>query len=128
VWEDSHVLAFMDVFPQSEGHVLIIAKESHARNILEIEPAVLARVTSALQRTAIAVEKALQPEGLSIMQFNGDAGGQTVFHLHFHIIPRWDARPMKGHGHAPMAETAVLQALAERIAQHLPDETTNHLA
>lgn len=119
VWEDDHVLAFMDVFPQSEGHVLVIAKTSTARNILEIEPEALARVTAAVQRTARAVEKALKPEGLSLMQFNGEAGGQTVFHLHFHIVPRWSDRPMKGHGHAPMAETATLQALAERIRAEL---------
>ena len=101
VWEDDHVLAFMDVFPQSEGHVLIIAKQSQARNLLEIEPEVLVRVTAALQRTAKAVEKALKPEGLSILQFNGEAGGQTVFHLHFHIVPRWADREMKGHGQRP---------------------------
>ena len=119
VWEDDHVLAFMDVFPQSEGHVLIIAKQSQARNLLEIEPELLARVTAALQRTAKAVEKALKPEGLSILQFNGEAGGQTVFHLHFHIVPRWADRPMKGHGHAPMADAEQLQALAARIAAEL---------
>jgi histidine triad (HIT) family protein len=119
VWEDDHVLAFMDVFPQSEGHVLIIAKQSQARNLLEVEPDVLAHMTAALQRTARAVEKALSPDGLSIMQFNGDAGGQTVFHLHFHIIPRWADRPMKGHGHAPMADAATLQPLADRIAAAL---------
>ena len=119
VWEDDHVLAFMDVFPQSEGHVLVIAKASTARNLLEIEPDVLARVMAATQRTARAVEKALNPEGFQIMQFNGEAGGQTVFHLHFHIIPRWADRPLKGHGHAPMAEAAVLRSLADRIAAEL---------
>lgn len=119
VWEDDHVLAFMDVFPQSDGHVLIIAKQSQARNLLEVEPEVLTRMTAALQRTAKAVEQALQPEGLAIMQFNGDAGGQTVFHLHFHIIPRWNGREMKGHGHAPMADADTLKALAARIAEKL---------
>jgi histidine triad (HIT) family protein len=119
VWEDDQVLAFMDVFPQSEGHVLIIAKASQARNLLDVEPEVLAHLTAALQRTARAVEKALKPDGISVMQFNGAAGGQTVFHLHFHIVPRWEDRPMKGHGHAPMADAAVLKALAERIAAEL---------
>lgn len=119
VWEDDHVLAFMDVFPQSEGHVLVIAKQSRARNLLEVEPEVLARLTAALQRTAKAVEKALNPEGIAVMQFNGDAGGQTVFHLHFHIIPRWRDRVLKGHGHAPMADAETLKALAERIAAEL---------
>ncbi|WP_449253843.1 HIT family protein [Brevundimonas naejangsanensis] len=119
VWEDDDVLAFMDVFPQSEGHVLIVSKTSTARNILEIEPEALARLTAAVQRTARAVEKALKPEGLSLMQFNGDAGGQTVFHLHFHIVPRWSDRPMKGHGHAPMADAEQLKILAEKIAAAL---------
>ena len=119
VWEDDHILAFMDVFPQSEGHVLIISKTSTARTLLEIEPDALARLTAALQRTARAVEKALAPEGFQIMQLNGDAGGQTVFHLHFHIIPRWAERAMKGHGHAPMAEATELRRLADRIAAAL---------
>ena len=119
VWEDDNVLAFMDVFPQSEGHVLIIAKQSQARNLLEVEPEVLQRLTAALQRTARAVEKALKPEGLAIMQFNGDAGGQTVFHLHFHIVPRWRDRDLKGHGHAPMADAVTLKGLADRIAAEL---------
>ena len=116
VWQDDDVLAFMDVFPQSEGHVLVVSKTSTARNLLEIEPEVLAVLTAAVQRTARAVVKTLDPDGFSIMQFNGEAGGQTVFHLHFHVIPRWTGREMKGHGHAPMADMEQLKALAERIA------------
>lgn len=119
VWEDEHILAFMDIFPQSEGHVLVVSKTSQARNLLEVEPDELARLAAATQRTARAVVKALQPEGFQILQFNGEAGGQTVFHLHFHIVPRWPDRPMKGHGHAPMAETETLRALAGRIAAAL---------
>jgi histidine triad (HIT) family protein len=109
----------MDVFPQSEGHVLVISKTSTARNLLDIEPEILARLTAAVQRTARAVETALSPEGLQILQYNGEAGGQTVFHLHFHIVPRWTNRPMKGHGHAPMADSADLRVLADRIAAAL---------
>lgn len=119
VWEDDQVLAFMDVFPQSEGHVLVVSRTSQARTILEIEPDVLERLILAVQRTARAIEKVLTPEGLSVMQFNGEAGGQTVFHLHFHIVPRWSDRPMKGHGHAPMADAEQLKALAARIAAAL---------
>lgn len=119
VWEDDHVRVFMDVFPQSEGHMLVISKTSRARNLLEVEPDVLDRITRAVHRTARAAEKALTPEGLSIMQFNGEAGGQTVFHLHFHIVPRWSDRPMKGHGHAPMADSDHLRALADRVAAAL---------
>lgn len=116
VWEDEHVLVFMDVFPQSEGHMLIISKTSKARNILEIEPEVLPRLIEATRRAAAAAERALKPEGISLFQFNGEAGGQTVFHLHFHVVPRWADRAMKGHGHAPMAEPETLRALADRIA------------
>jgi len=119
VWEDDEVLAFMDVFPQSEGHVLVVSKTSKARTLLDMEPEVLTRLTAAVQRTARAVEKALKPEGFSLMQFNGEAGGQTVFHLHFHIVPRWADRAMKGHGHAPMADVEHLKALASRIAAEL---------
>jgi len=119
VWEDENILAFMDVFPQSEGHVLVIHKTSTARNLLEISPEHLAQLTAAVQRTARAVRKALSPEGFSVMQFNGEAGGQTVFHLHFHVIPRWSDRALKGHGHAPMADAETLKALAARIAAAL---------
>ncbi len=119
IWEDDHVLAFMDVFPQSEGHVLLISKTSTARNLLEVEADTLARLAEATRRTARAVDRALNPEGFQIMQLNGDAGGQTVFHLHVHIIPRWSDRPMKGHGHAPMADTETLRGLADRIAAAL---------
>ena len=119
VWEDDDVLVFMDVFPQSEGHVLIISKTSTAPTMLEMEPEALAKVTAATQRTAKAIEKALKPDGFSVFQYNGEAGGQTVFHLHFHIVPRWSGRPMKGHGHAPMADAAVLRSLADRIAAAL---------
>jgi histidine triad (HIT) family protein len=119
VWEDDDVLVFMDVFPQSEGHALIVSKTSTARTLLEIEPDALAKVAAATQRTARAIEKALKPDGFSVFQYNGEAGGQTVFHLHFHIVPRWADRPMKGHGHAPMADAGALRALADRIAAEL---------
>jgi|TARA_R110002051_G_scaffold4376_2_gene23321 histidine triad (HIT) family protein len=119
VWEDDHVLAFMDVFPQSEGHVLVISKTSKARNLLEVDPAVLARLAAAVQRTARAVDRALSPDGISIMQFNGAAGGQSVFHLHVHIIPRWADRSLKAHGDGPMAGAAALRPLADRIAAAL---------
>jgi histidine triad (HIT) family protein len=119
VWEDDDVLAFMDVFPQSEGHVLVISKTSRATSLLDIEPEALARITAAVQRTARAVDQALRPDGFQILQYNGEAGGQTVFHLHFHIVPRWAGRAMKGHGHAPMAEAAALREIADRIAAAL---------
>ncbi|HRJ63221.1 HIT family protein [Brevundimonas sp. UBA2416] len=119
VWEDDHVLAFMDVFPQSDGHVLVISKTSTAQTLLDIEADALARLTAAVQRTARAVEKALRPEGFKIMQLNGAAGGQSVFHLHFHIIPRWSNRRLKEHSHGRMADGAALRAFADQIAAAL---------
>lgn len=116
VWENDRVLVFMDVFPQSEGHALIISKVSKARNLLEVEAEVLAELAETARRVARAAAAALQPDGVSLLQFNGEAGGQTVFHLHLHVVPRWADRPMKGHGHAPMADPDALKATAARIA------------
>lgn len=116
VWEDEHVLVFMDVFPQSEGHMLVISKTSQAQTLLEVEPEVLSRLAAVTQRAARAAVTALGCDGVSIMQFNGAAGGQTVFHLHFHIIPRWADRRMVGHGEAGMADAAVLSPIAARLA------------
>eukprot|EP01035_Chromulina_nebulosa_P057609 gene57609-78924_t len=90
VWEDDQVLAFMDVFPQPKGHVLVISKTSKARNLLEAETKTLGRLIGAAQRTSRAVRAALTPDGIVVTQFNGAPAGQTIFHLHFHIIPRWE--------------------------------------
>jgi len=119
VWEDDAVLAFMDVYPQSEGHVLVISKTSTARNLLEIEPETLATLAAAAQRTARAVVKALAPEGFAFMQFNGEAGGQTVFHLHMHIIPRWADRPLNSPDQTGMADVEALKVTAAKIAAAL---------
>ena len=115
VWQDDDVLAFMDVFPQAPGHVLVIHKRSTARTLLDIDPADLATLTAAVQKTARAVEAALKPDGLTIVQFNGEAGGQTVFHLHFHVIPRHDGASLDRHG-GGMADMNELKALAAKIA------------
>ena len=115
VFEDEHVFAFMDAFPQARGHTLVIPKHSHARNLLEEEPQVLAQLVLGVQRVARAVRTALQPDGLSIMQLNGAPAGQTVYHLHFHVIPRWDGVPLGRHA-GGMADPAELKALAEQIA------------
>lgn len=116
VWEDESVLVFMDVFPQSEGHMLVISKTSQAQTLLEVEPEVLARLAAVSQRAARAAVAALGCEGVSLMQFNGAAGGQTVFHLHFHVIPRWADRRMAAHGEGGMADPAVLAPIAARLA------------
>lgn len=116
VYEDEHALAFMDVFPQAPGHVLVIPKGVTARNIFEIEPGPLSALVETVQRVAKAVRAALAPDGVMIAQFNGAAAGQTVYHLHFHIIPRSAETPLKGHGHGVMADVAELERLATRIS------------
>jgi len=119
VFEDDHILAFMDVFPQSKGHILVIPKHSTARNLLEEHPQTLSGLILGVQRVARAVQAALKPDGLMISQFNGAPAGQSVFHLHFHIIPRWEGVPMRGHGTGGMADTAELKVIAEQIAAQI---------
>lgn len=118
IFEDDAVLAFMDAFPQSKGHCLVISKTSKARNLLEVEPEVLARVMAAVQRLTRAVVKALKPDGVVVTQFNGAPAGQTIFHLHVHVIPRWEGQAMGRHG-GGMADPAELQTLAKQIAAAL---------
>jgi histidine triad (HIT) family protein len=109
----------MDVFPQSHGHTLVIPKHSRARNLLEEEPQVLSALILGVQRVARAVRAALNPDGLMISQFNGAASGQTVFHLHVHIIPRWEGVPLGRHAGGGMADLDELKALADQIASKI---------
>ncbi|HTI66450.1 MAG TPA: HIT family protein [Caulobacteraceae bacterium] len=116
VYEDDDVLAFLDLFPQSRGHTLVISKTARARNLLDVEPAALQALIVGVQKVARGVRAALDPDGVVVTQFNGAPAGQTVFHLHFHIIPRYDGVPIAGHGGARMADTVELAALAKEIA------------
>ena len=119
VFEDGEVLAFLDLFPQSRGHVLVISKTSTARNILDIEPEDLCTLMRGVQRVTKAVRAALKPDGIIVSQFNGAPAGQTIFHLHVHIIPRWETVPMLPHGGARMADTVELADLAKEIAREI---------
>jgi histidine triad (HIT) family protein len=119
VYEDAHVLAFMDVFPQSRGHTLVVSKKSHARNLLDVESEVLSHMIGDVQRVAKAINAALKPDGLLLTQFNGAAAGQTVFHLHFHLIPRYAGQPLRPHGEGGMADPAELSELARQIAAEI---------
>jgi histidine triad (HIT) family protein len=119
VFEDDQVLVFMDAFPQTKGHMLAISKTSKARNLIEAEPKTLGRLIGAVQKACIAAKAALKPDGIVVTQFNGEAGGQTVFHLHFHIIPRWEGDPLAKHG-GGMATPGELKALADQIIAAWP--------
>jgi histidine triad (HIT) family protein len=118
VFEDEIALAFMDVFPQSPGHTLVVPKTA-ARNFLDFPPDAVGPYLTRVQAVARAVERALEPDGLAIMQFNGAPSGQTVFHLHFHIVPRWEGRALGRHGATPMADKAELAKTAAKIAAAL---------
>ena len=120
VFEDEHVFAFMDAFPQAKGHTLVIPKHSQARNLLEEEPEILSNLFLGVQRVARAVRAALEPDGLMVMQLNGSPAGQTVFHLHVHIIPRWEGTHLGRHAGGGMANLEELKGLAAQIAVPVP--------
>ena len=113
VHEDAHVLAFMDVMPQSDGHVLVIPKVE-ATNLLEINADALGKLIVATQTIAKAAKQAFNADGVTVMQFNGSAAGQTVFHLHFHVIPRYEGTALRSHARE-MADGKVLAAQAEQL-------------
>lgn len=115
VWEDDKALVFMDVFPQSKGHTLVISKTSHARNLLDAEPEMLSQLILTVQKVTKAVRAALKPDGIVVTQFNGAPAGQTIYHLHFHIIPRWAGVDLKRHASGGPADMGELKALAEAI-------------
>lgn len=116
VFEDDHVLSFMDVFPQTKGHTLVIPKHSTARNLLEEDPQILSPLILGVQRIARAVRAALEPDGVVITQFNGAVAGQTVFHPHFHILPRWEGVAVGRHAAGGMADLNELKDLAGKIS------------
>jgi histidine triad (HIT) family protein len=116
IFENAETLAFLDAFPQSPGHTLVIHKTALARNLLDVDASSLAAVIDTVQRVSRAVRSALQPDGILISQFNGSAAGQTIYHLHFHIIPRGESVPLGRHANGGAADAGELALLAQRIA------------
>ena len=116
VFEDDVALAFMDIFPQSKGHTLVIPKDVTARNFLDFPADRIGPYLQRVQSVAKAVEAALSPDGIVVTQFNGAPAGQTVFHLHFHVIPRYENEALAGHSHGKMADMEALADLAGQIA------------
>jgi Diadenosine tetraphosphate (Ap4A) hydrolase and other HIT family hydrolases len=117
VYEDDTALVMMDIFPQSRGHTLIVPK-APSRNLLDADPAALAAVIPLVQNVARAVKQATGADGIRLAQFNEAPAGQTVFHLHFHVIPVYEGVPLGAHG-GGKAEDAELAALARDIAAAL---------
>jgi histidine triad (HIT) family protein len=116
VYEDADTLAFMDIFPQARGHVLIVPKNTRARNFLELPADRVASLMAVVHKLSKATARALNPDGVTITQFNGAPAGQTIFHLHFHIIPRYEGVRLAGHGHGNRADIAELEQIAKQIA------------
>lgn len=117
--ETDAALAIMDIMPQAEGHVLIIPK-APAVEIFDLPDEALSAAMTLARRVARALRAALRPDGLFVGQFNGAAAGQTVPHVHVHLIPRWSGVEMKLHARE-MADPAALEATAQKIRAALAD-------
>lgn len=112
LYEDDHTYVFMDIMPRADGHCLVIPK-TPARNMLDASPEQLAACVATVQKMGHAVMKAFDAEGVTIQQFNEAAGGQEVFHLHYHVLPRQEGLPMRPPG--TMADFDVLKKQADKI-------------
>lgn len=117
VYEDAKTMAFMDVMPETEGHVLVLPKEP-AENILDLSADGMAAMMATTQKVAKAVDKALGPDGILLKQYNRAPAGQSIFHVHFHIVPRWEGLALAPHGKV-MVDAAELEPVAARIRSEL---------
>lgn len=113
VLDEEHCLAFMDLMPQSPGHTLIIPREP-AQDIFDLSTAALGQLVATTQRVARAVKAAFDPPGMMIVQLNGADAGQTVFHIHFHVIPRYPGEGLTLHSRS-VADPSDLRDHAARI-------------
>ena len=113
VYENDDCLAFLDVMPQTDGHTLVLPK-APAENLFELDERMIPGLMQAVQHVARGVNHAFNPDGIKLMQFNGETAGQTVFHLHVHIVPCYRNRPSRRHGEE-MAPAATLEQHADRI-------------
>ncbi len=115
VYEDDHSFAFLDIMPRTAGHTLVLPRTA-AENILDIDAESLAHLMATVRKLAPKIVKAMDADGFILQQFNGAAAGQTVFHLHVHILPRKEGGRLKHHGSEDnMADEKDLEAVAARI-------------
>ena len=117
VFEDARTLAFMDVMPEAEGHVLVVPRED-AQDILDLSAEGLIAMMATVQKVARAVDKALKPDGILLKQYNREAAGQSVFHVHFHVLPRREGTLLAPHGKV-MVDAAKLEPIAAKIRSEL---------
>lgn len=117
LYEDDDALVFLDIMPRSEGHALVVAKEQ-ARDLFDVSPEALAKLMAVVKKLAPQIRDAVGAQGVLIQQFNGAAAGQTVFHLHVHIVPVKAGVPLKPHT-GQMADQGALAKTAEKIRKKL---------
>jgi len=117
IYEDEDTLAFLDIMPRTEGHALVITKEK-AADLYSISPEGLGKLMAVVQKLAPKIKHAVDADGVLIQQFNGAAAGQTVFHLHIHIVPIKEGVPVKPHA-GDMADPDDLAITAEKIRKVL---------
>jgi len=115
LYEDADTLAFMDIMPQSDGHCLVVPREA-AAEIFDLSDAAAQSAIVITKKLAVAVQKAFAPDGIKIAQFNGPASGQTVPHVHFHIVPCYADRPLRGHARDTQDIELLKQHAAKIIA------------
>jgi len=113
IYEDDTTFAFLDVMPRSDGHTLVIPK-ANATGLIDASPEIVANCMATIQKLAPKIVEAMGADGFLIQQFNGEAAGQTVFHLHFHIVPRKHGVGLRPHGHE-MADPETLASHAHII-------------
>ena len=116
IFEDDVAFAFMDIMPRADGHALVIPKAA-ARNLFDVDPVHLGKLMARVQTIAVAAKTALDADGITLQQFNESAGGQVVFHLHVHILPRWTGVALRPPG--TMADPEVLQGFRDKIVAAL---------
>lgn len=117
IYEDDKAIAFMDIFPQTRGHVLVLPKTAGV-DLLNTEDEDLIATIPVVRKVARAVDAALSPDGIMVAQLNRAPAGQTIYHTHFHIMPRWEGVELKLHNTVP-ADHEELAALAESITAAL---------
>ena len=118
VFEDERVIAFLDIRPLNEGHSLVIPK-AHCENIFEIPQELIAYLHGVTKQVAFAVKKATKADGISIIQQNGKAAGQDIFHLHVHVIPRYEGQKLPSFNAIAEADREKLSQTAAKIRKYL---------
>ena len=118
IYSDDRTFAFLDINPASRGHALVIPREEYP-DVFAMPPDLLAAVAQTVQRVALAIRAGLHPDGINIVQNNGEAAGQTVFHFHVHLIPRWPGDGVLSPWEPRPTDLQALEATAEAIREQL---------